>query len=557
MVSTEPPASPWDRLRVVLEPERADLWIVLVYGLAVAGLSLTVPIATQALVTWAAFGTVLQPVVALGAIITGLLILAGGLRAIQVWVTELVQQRIFARMAVDIAWRLPRARLEGFGAHRPTELVNRFMDVMTIRKATALILLDGFALVLQALFGVILLAFYSPLLLGYALLLLASMAFVVFGLGLGAIRTSIAESRAKYDVLAWLEEVARVPRAFRDPLDARQALERADRGTLDYLSRRKAHFRILFRQLLGAYAVQALASGSLLGLGGWLITRQQLTIGQLVAAELVVGPLVASFAGAGKYLETVYDLLAAVEKVGMLFDVPLEREQGEPLPETTAPLRVRVHGLMWSRSDGQPLFTDVELTLEPGSRTVLRGASGSGKSTLLDVLTAHVAPARGAVEFDGVDARELALPSLRSRVRLVRGIDLFDGTLLDNVRLGQNVGLKEVRELLEQLGLSEAISSLPAGLNTELTGGVTPFSTGEAHRIMIARAVLSRPRLLVIDEALDDMDAESRSRCLELLLSAAAPWTLIVATHGTDQLARFDQVVTLGRGRLTLETVAP
>lgn len=554
-MSSEPPASPWHRLRVVLEPERADLWIVVLYGLAVAGLSLTVPIATQALVTWAAFGTVIQPVVALGAIITGLLTLAGGLRALQVWVTELVQQRIFARMAVDIAWRLPRARLEGFGTHRPTELVNRFMDVMTIRKATALILLDGFTLVLQAVFGVLLLAFYSPLLLGYALLLLASMAFVLFGLGLGAVRTSIAESRAKYDVLAWLEEVARVPRAFKDPLDARQALERADRGTIDYLSRRKVHFRILFRQLLGAYAVQALASGVLLGLGGWLITRQQLTIGQLVAAELVVGPLVASFAGAGKYLETVYDLLAAVEKVGMLFDLPLERERGEALPDAAGPLRVELRGLTWSRSDGQPLFHDVALTLEPGSRTVLRGVSGSGKSTLLDVLTGHIAPVRGAVEFDGIEGREVALASLHSTVRLVRSIELFDGSLLDNIRLGQNVGLPQVRELLERLGLSKAIASLPAGMSTEMTGGILPFSTGEAQRLMIARAVLARPRLLVIDEALDDMDADSRRLCLEVLFSASAPWTLVVASHGSDQLSRFDQVLTLGGGRLVREEV--
>lgn len=547
------PFGPWRRLKVVLAAERADLWVILVYGVAVGGLSLAVPIATQALVNWAAFGTVIQPVVVLGAIVASLLTLAGVFYGIQHWITEIVQQRIFARMAVDLAWRLPRAGLSAYEAHRPTELVNRFLDVMTIRKTLALILLDGFTLMLQTLIGMVLLVVYSPLLLAFALLLLGSMAFVLFTLGVGAVRTSVAESAAKYRVLGWLEEIARVPGAFRDPFAAELALSRADDATSEYLRLRKAHFRILFRQIVGSLVVQAAASGLLLALGGWMVARQQLTIGQLVAAELVVTPIVGRFAGIGKYIESLYHLLAATEKVGVLFDLPLERRGGEPLEPVTAPMSVQLKQVGWeARSAARPAVCDLELRLEPGERVAIVGGTGAGKSTLLDLMLGLREPTRGTVELDGVDLREVDLRSFRAQCALVRGIDLFDGTLLDNVRVGRpHVLLTDVRRVLGELGLMDMVAALPEGLQTPLVGGVARLSTGEAQRLMIARALVGRPRLLALDQALDVLDAALRERVLAALRAPDAPWTLVVATHVEEVARSLERVCRIEDGRLS------
>jgi len=213
---TEPDIVPWKRLKAVLSPERDDLGVLLFYGIGAGILSLVVPVTAQALVNTAAFGTVLQPVVILALVVFLLLAMAGVMRVLKVAATERLQRRIFARMAVDLAHRLPRVRPEIYNDQRGTELVNRFMDVMTIQKATGLILMDGLALALQAVIGLVLLAFYSPFLLGFDLLLLSSMAFILFGLGRGAVRTSVAESYRKYEVVAWLEELARVPRLSGD-----------------------------------------------------------------------------------------------------------------------------------------------------------------------------------------------------------------------------------------------------------------------------------------------------------------------------------------------------
>ncbi|HZH04190.1 MAG TPA: ABC transporter transmembrane domain-containing protein, partial [Myxococcaceae bacterium] len=263
--------TPWQRMRALMRPERKDLKVVLVYGVAVSLLSLVVPVTAQALVNVASFGTVLQPVLVLAAVAFTFLAVAGILQALQVKVAELIQQRLFARLSIELSHRLPRIRVDAYDRQRGTELVNRFLEVATVQKGASLILLDGFTLSLQTVTGLVLLAFYSPVLLGFDLVLLVCIGIVLFGLGRGAVRTSVAESHAKYEVMAWLEELARVPLAFKGAHGPTLALRRADQVTQHYLHQRRAHFRVLFRQTIGTLGVQAFASAFLLGLGGWLV----------------------------------------------------------------------------------------------------------------------------------------------------------------------------------------------------------------------------------------------------------------------------------------------
>lgn len=546
------PVSPWQRLRVVLAPERRDLWIIVLYGIAVGLLSLAVPIATQALVNTAAWGAVLQPVAVLALMVLALLSLAGLLRVLQLLVAEYLQRRLFARMAIELGHRLPRTQVETYDRHRGTELVNRFLDVLVIQKNTALILLDGFALVLQTVVGMVLLGVYHPFLLGFDVVLLASMVFVVFVLGRGAVRTSVEESYRKYSVVAWLEELARTPTVFKSYRGTEHALQRADEAAGNYLTARADHFRILLRQIIGTLVVQALGSALLLGLGGWLVVQRQLSLGQLVAAELAIAPVLAGFAKFGKYFETTYDLLAAVDKVGRLFDLPLERGGGEAMPAGRPPaMKVRLRGVTFGYAGRPASLERLDLVLDPGSRTALLGPNGSGKSTVVDLLMGLRTPERGAVELDDVDLKDLSLEQARRHIGFVRGVELFDGTLLDNVRVGRrDIGIHEVREALHAVGLLDELAELPDGLSAELSGSQTPLSTGQCQRLMIARAIVGRPRLLVLDEALDSVDQDAVDQVLDALFSPDAPWTLLLTTHREALTRRCDRVMRIDRGRL-------
>ncbi|HEU4533653.1 MAG TPA: ATP-binding cassette domain-containing protein, partial [Polyangiaceae bacterium] len=411
-------------MRALLRAERSDVWVVVAYAVTIGLLSLAVPVAVQSLVNTVAFGSLVQPLVVLTLLVLAGLGFANALRALQARVVELIQERLFVRAAADLAFRLPRA--EAFGGHHGPELVNRFFDVLTVQKGAASLLLDGLAIVLQTAIGMLLLAFYHPLLLAFDVVLLGAVAFLLLVLGRGATGTAVEESKAKYAVAAWLEELARHPAAFKGPGGSSFALGRVDALCRRYLGARRRHFRVLFRQIVGALTLHAVASAALLGIGGWLVLARQLTLGQLVAAELVVSAVVAGVAKFGKHLETYYDLLAAVDKLGHLVDLPLEREGGdEPAPAKGAPA-VEVRG------DG-----GLHLALAAGERVALVGPNGSGKSALLERLYGLRGAAGGALRFEGAPAADWSLDALRRRVALVRGHEVFEGTLADNVALGR------------------------------------------------------------------------------------------------------------------------
>ncbi len=546
-----PPPSPWTRLRTLVRHERHDVAVVLVYAAGVGLLTLATPIAVQALVSTVAFGTLLQPLVILALLLLAGLSFAAVLRALQAWVVEVLQQRLFVRLVNDLSHRLPRVDRAAFDRAHGPELVNRFFDLFTIQKAMSSLLVSALELVLAATVGMLILAFYHPILLAFDVVLLLAVVGILAVLGRGATRSAVDESKAKYEVAFWLQELARHPVAFKLAGGAALARERADRLAAAYLYKRKRHFRIVFRQLAGAFALQALASAGVLGIGGWLVIERQLTLGQLVAAELVVTLVVASLAKVGKYLETTYDLLAALDKVGQLVDLPLEpaRPFATLHPSREEGARLAVRALAFAFEGRAPLFEDVDLELAPGERAALLGESGSGRSALLEVLAGLRRPTEGSVELDGAAIEDLEPRALRERVALVRGDEIVAGTLVDNLAFGRTaVDPAQMREVLSALGLWDEVSRLPEGLATHVLPDGSPLSRGGARRVALARAIAGRPSLLLVDGALDGLDPRTRDRVIDALFAPDAPWTLLVVTDDPEVLARCDRTFVLADG---------
>lgn len=543
--------SPQARLWHLLWPERRDIGVVIIFAVMVGILMLAVPVTIETLVNTVSFRGLQQPVVVLSLLLFVCLAFATLLRLIQTFLVEVIQRRIFVRVAHELSHRLPRVHAEAFeGAHGP-ELVNRFFDVMTVQKVAAALLLDGVAVVLQAFIGMLVLAFYHPFLLGFDLLLLVSVAFVVFALGRGAVRSSIEESLAKYAVVHWLEEMARYPMVFKQGGCAQHPLQRAEHYVSHYLNCRRAHFAVVFRQIFFALSLQAVAMTALLGLGGWLVIQGGLTLGQLVAAELIVAIVVGSFAKLGKHMEAYYDLMAAVDKLGHLLDLPLERPDGEG-HVASGPADLRLRGVSFAFNAGRPVLEGIDLHLPPRSRLAIVGGNGSGKSTLSELLFGMRHPTSGVVELDGGDLRDIHLDALRQQVALVRGADAFEGTIEENLRVGRgHLTLATMREALIAVGVADEIAALPDGLQTRLTSGGAPLSRGQVIRLALARAIVARPRLLIIDESLEGLDRAAAQTVLKALLDQHAPWTLVLFTHDPVFANTCNLVHQLQRGSLT------
>jgi len=393
---------------------------------------------------------------------------------------------------------------------------------------TAAIVLDGIAIGLSTIIGMVVLAFYHPLLLGFDLLLLVSLAILVFLLGRHAVTTSIRESRAKYAVAGWLEELAQHGLAFHLEHGRRLALNRADALAHDYLRARSDHFRILFRQTVFALVLQVLASSALLGLGGWLVIAGQLTLGQLVAAELIVG----SFAKLGKHFEGFYDLMASVEKLGHLFDLPTEAASGKLASDSRQGMSVRLEKLGFGYDGRTPLFADFDEDIAPGEQLAVLGGAATGKSTLAELLVGLRRPTSGRIELDGIDLRDWDLEALRGQVFMVRRAELIAGSVEENVVFAGDSPAAGHRALAD-IGLLEELQELPDGIQTQLTVGGAPLSSTQRLRLMLARALAARPRLLVIDDVLDVLDETARERAFTEFRLRRNELTVIVLTRST------------------------
>jgi ABC-type bacteriocin/lantibiotic exporter with double-glycine peptidase domain len=292
------------------------------------------------------------------------------------------------------------------------------------------------------------------------------------------------------------------------------------------------------RQIGFALFLQAVSNAALLAVGGWLVVRERLTPGQLVAAQLVVALVVASFAKFGKQLESYYDLLAAIDKLGSLTDLPLERGGGTEHRARSRGASLALHDVDFGYDERKRILSGFRVDIAPGECIAIVGPNGSGKSTLGELLFGLRSPDRGRIEIDGVDLRDVTLASFRSHAALVQGVEIFEGSLLANVRMGrEGIGLEEVRDALRAVGLLDAVLGLPQGLLTPLWTGGRPLSLGQANRLMLARAMVGQPRLLILDESLDLLDPTDRDLVLHSLMRPEAPWTLVMITHRPDLAA--------------------
>jgi ABC-type bacteriocin/lantibiotic exporter with double-glycine peptidase domain len=526
--------TPLMRFLRLLRPDHSDISVILVYALAIGLLALSTPIAVEALVNTVAFGQLLQPVVVLAIMLAVFLGFAAVMRALQTYTAEIIQRRIFVRLAGELAHRLPQVRGAFWQSHYGPELINRFFEVVTVQKVTAQLLLDGTALLLQTLVGMAVIAFYHPVFLGFNLFLATLIAAIVFVLGRGAVATAIDESRQKYATAAWLEEIARSPFALSAHEAMRFAVDRTDRRVTDYLTARAAHFRILMRQVVAALALQVVASTVLLGLGGWLVVRGELSLGQLVAAELIVTVIVGSFAKIGKHLEGYYDLMAAVEKLGHLLDMPVEMPGEVSLPRTKAGIALEMRAVSTNAPTGMRRLESLSLAVEPGELVALTGGTAQLRTAALATIAGRQDVAAGRIDLAGLDLRRINRQSLRDRVALVKHIEIFTGTISDNVHLGRaTVCEQDISDALRAVGLMADVLDLQQGANTVLVhdGGL---SRDQRLRLMLARAIAGRPSLLLIDGALDAMPDEVLPGLIANIRQVLPAATILVATGRRD-----------------------
>ncbi|SET99038.1 peptidase domain-containing ABC transporter [Hymenobacter actinosclerus] len=551
--------TPVRRLLQLLHAERRDITYLYIYAALTGLISLTLPLGVQSVIGFVSSGDVSTSLVVLISFIVLGTFGVGALQVMQLYLVEFVQQRLFARISFDFAVRLPRVRTEALDGQYLPELMNRLLDVPTLQKGLSTLLIEFSAAALQILFGLLLLSFYHPVFIVFGLLLIGLLALLIRLTGPGGLDSSLEESKYKYRVVAWLEDVARTVNTFRHAPRQQLALSRTDELVDGYLTARQRHFRVLITQFWGFVAFKSLITAALLIIGCWLLISKQLNIGQFVAAEIVIILIITAMEKVLLKIDVVYDALTSLDKIGHVLDLPLlPATTGTlTLPAATPPagLRVEVRELSYRYpGNEQPTLQKVSFSVTAGHTLGLAGPDGSGKSTLLSVLAGLLADYTGMVAYDGLALRDLTAGSLSNELAdNISHRGLFEGSLLQNLTLNQpGIGPDDVAWALELVGLRDELYARPQGLNTPVGVG-TPFSDSARQKLLLARALVSRPRLLLLDNPLLSVERAERHRILRRLLAPDMPWTVLLASHEPDTLRLCHRLALLQEGRIVKE----
>jgi ABC-type bacteriocin/lantibiotic exporter with double-glycine peptidase domain len=416
------------------------------------------------------------------------------------------------------------------------------------------LLIDVPAALLTVLFGLILLTVYSPWFSLFAVVVIFILYMIIRLTGPEGLATSIVESKYKYKAVHWLEEIARAFHAFKYAGDSTLPVERMDDVITGYLKYRKKHFAVLVKQTIALIGFKTFITAAVLIIGATLVQTNRLLLGQFVAAEVVIVTVLAGVEKLMTSLSTVYDVLTSVDKSGHVADLPLEARGGlAPIHAPGAGVAIETRDLRYRYPGAKsPSVDGVSVRIAPGERVAIMGVDGSGRSTLVKLLAGLIDDYDGTIRFDGITLRDLDRPALRARIgQMLSWGDLFDGTIEENISVGRaHITPLDVREALDDLQLTDEIQHLPQGIQTELTNGARNLPAHLANKLLVAQGIVGRPRLIVLDDFFQNLDASSRSLIIRLLTNRERHWTVIIVSHDPQLLSAFDRVLVVHDGKV-------
>ncbi len=286
--TTEKELTPVQRLFRLLGNEKKDIGYIYLYAIVIGLISLSLPLGIQAIINLISGGMLFSSVYLLLFVVIGGVLVSGIMQIVQITLVETLQQRIFAKAAFEFTYRIPRVKTESLLGYYPPELMNRFFDVLTVQKALPKILIDITGALLQIILGIMLLSFYHPFFIAFGIVTLFIITLIVYANGPKGLQTSLVESKYKYKVAQWLEDIARSLTTFKLSGAANLPMEKMDGLVNNYLVYRKKHFKILKVFFWNAVGFKTLVIGGLLILGTFLVVDRQISLGQFVATEIII-----------------------------------------------------------------------------------------------------------------------------------------------------------------------------------------------------------------------------------------------------------------------------
>lgn len=547
--------TPLNRFFNLLKEEKNEVYAIYYYAVLNGIVSLSLPLGIQAILNFILGGrmttswTLLVAIVALGVIFGGFLQIS------QLYLTEKLQQRVFSKSALEFAYRLPRIKMEALVGKYAPELVNRFFDTINLQKGLAKLLIDFSTASLQVFFGLVLLAVYHQFFIIFAVVLVFLL-YLVFKLtSPRGMQTSLKESSAKYEVAYWLEEIGRTLGTFKLAGHSNLPFSRVDKLVKKYVEYRNGHFAVLIFQYKVMIAFKVLIVVSLLVAGSILLMSDEISIGQFVAAEIIIVLIIASVEKLILSLETVYDTLTATQKIGLIMDMELERNEGidKSLKNNSQGLHYEFRGLSFTHSNAdKPILDRINLEIGAGEKVVVTGKSGSGKSTLLYLMAGLIENYSGNIIINKLPLETLALDKLRSMIGdSLSHQSIFHGTIRENISVGKDTDEETLRDIIKLVELDEFVFNLKDDLETVLLPEGKQLSHAVISKIILARSIYCNPKLMLLEEEFNHLNKKDSKKLLDYIFHGS--WTLVAVSNQEQTMERADTIIELDQGEIAFK----
>jgi ABC-type bacteriocin/lantibiotic exporter with double-glycine peptidase domain len=552
---------PFRRLRRLLANDRKDILYLYSYAILNGLVNLSLPLGIQAIIGLVLAGQVSTSWIILTMIVTVGIAVAGLLQIVQLSITEILQQRIFAKSAFEFAYRIPRFNTEALGAQYPPELINRFFDTLNIQKGLPKILMEFSASSLQIIFGLILLSFYHPVFIIFGIVLITVLVLIFYITGPRGLESSLQESNFKYKVAHWLKELARSLNTFKLAGQTDLPLGRTDDLVQNYLKHRKKHFRVLILQYANIVGFKSLITLGLLVIGGILVINNEINVGQFVASEIIIILIMNSAEKLILTMEPIYDVLTAVEKISNVTDMPLESENGSLKfneIDTDKGLALSLRNVNYlSKTDDKHILKDISLKIDPNERVCVTGPNGSGKTTLINVITGLYDKYQGSIIINDYPIGNLNEPELRRYTGVAyMQDDVFAGTLQDNISLGRKgITRENIKWAVDNLYLTDFVQSLPEGFETRLESTGGRLASSIVKKIILARAIVGDPKLIVMDDMWQAFSDSERKKIVDFMTDPQNNWTLIGISTDPYYMSNCDRVIHMQDGNIIKDSI--
>jgi ABC-type bacteriocin/lantibiotic exporter with double-glycine peptidase domain len=539
----------------VIRIEKKEVSAIYFFAILSGLIQLSLPLGIQAIINFAQAAVGQSKLPASMWLLIVLVVLgvfaAGVLQVGQMRVVEKIQQRIFSRYSLEFTFKIPRFATKETDAFHLPELVNRFFDTVSLQKALSKLLLDVPLAMIQILFGLILLSFYNPVFIVLGLLLLAILSGVLYYTSKPGLAASFRESGYKYDLASWLQELARTFKSFKVGSRDNFHLKKTDEILSGYLEARTEHFYVLKFQYWSLILFKLLITAAMLIIGAILLMDQQLNLGQFIAAEIVIITVLAAVEKLILSLDKAYDVLTSLEKLTNVTDQTLESNGNLEFRKAANGVSIEASGITFGFSEKLKTLQHVDLSIAPGSKVCIMGMLASGKSTLLDLMSGCLLPDEGGLLVNGIPIKNYRLESYRKEIGVFyHDQDIFEGSLLENITMGNpSISIEDIMGLLDIVGLTSYITSLPNGFDTMLNPGGKGLSSLISKKILLARAFAGKPSLLILDEPFEMAAGDHGNRISKYLLGLKNT-TVIVATGDTNYARSADQVIYLENGKV-------